>query len=174
MNQSARSIVLIGFMGTGKSSVGRLLAQQLDWPLFDIDTMIERKLKMSIAEIFSTLGEEHFRDEESDILQRLMPTRASIIVTGGGMALRESNVVRLRELGTMVCLTSDSIDLQKRLLDQSDRPLLEVEDPGWAIEQLLEKRAPLYRAAADLTIDTSSLSPNQVANSILDALALAN
>ncbi|HEY2711782.1 MAG TPA: shikimate kinase [Chthoniobacterales bacterium] len=173
MNQSARSIVLIGFMGTGKSSVGELLAERLDWPLFDIDSMIEKKLKMPIGEIFSALGEEYFRDEESDILQRLMPTR-SVIVTGGGMVLRRSNVVRLRELGTVVCLTSDVIDLQKRLLHQSDRPLLEVKDPRQAIEQLLEKRAPLYRAAADLTIDTSSLSPDQVADSILDALAIAN
>jgi shikimate kinase len=173
VNHSARSIVLIGFMGTGKSSAGRLLSQRLDWPLFDSDALIEKKLKMSIGEIFSTLGEEHFREEESDVVQRLLPTRPSIIVTGGGVVLRGSNVVRLRELGTVVCLTSEVNDLQKRLLCPSDRPLLQVEDPGRAIEQLLEKRAPLYRAAADVTINTSSLSPDQVADSILDALAIA-
>ena len=173
MNHSARSIVLIGFMGTGKSSAGRLLSQRLDWPLFDSDALIEKKLKMPIGEIFSTLGEEPFREEESDVLQHLRPTRPSIIVTGGGVVLRRSNVVRLRELGTVVCLTSEVNDLQKRLLRPSDRPLLQVEDPSRAIEQLLEKRAPLYQAAADVTVNTSSLRPDQVADSILDALAIA-
>ena len=159
-------------MGTGKSSAGRLLSQRLDWPLFDSDALIEKKLKMPIGEIFSTLGEERFREEESDVLQRLLPARPSIIVTGGGVVLRRSNVVRLRELGTVVCLTSEVNDLQKRLLRPSDRPLLQVEDPARAIQELLEKRAPLYQAAADVTINTSSLSPDQVADSILDALAI--
>lgn len=161
-------------MGTGKSSVGRLLAQRLGWPLIDTDAMIEEQLKMPVGEIFLTLGEERFRDEEGAVVQRLAPTPPSVMVTGGGAVLRAANVVRLRQLGTVVCLTSQVADLQRRLLAQPGRPLLQTDNPSRTIEELFEKRAPLYRAAAELTFDTSSLHPDQVADSILDALAVAN
>src|SRR5882672_1305827 len=102
-----RSIVLIGFMGTGKSAVGRLLASQEAWPRFDTDEMIATALRMPISEIFLRLGEELFREEETAVLEKLTVVQPSIIVTGGGAVMRPKNVARLRELGSIVCLTAN-------------------------------------------------------------------
>jgi len=167
-----RSIVLIGFMGTGKSSVGRRLAHVTGWPRFDTDQMIATALGMSITKIFAKLGEEDFREEETIVLNELDPDKLSIIVTGGGVVLRPKNVARLHELGIVVCLTANLPTLLKRLARRSHRPLLEAEDRSATVKSLLRERQPLYEKAADLTIDTSSLSHDQVAQSIQDSLAL--
>lgn len=161
-------------MGTGKSSVGRRLAQTQDWPLFDTDAMIASAVGMPIMEIFARLGEERFREEESALLQNLDPRDRSIIVTGGGAVLRPRNVVRLRELGTVVCLTADLATLHQRLAQRADRPLLQTENPAETIEILLRARAPFYQEAADFTFDTSSLSDRQVTESIRQTLALTD
>ena len=107
VSSANRSIVLIGFMGTGKSAVGRLLASQKGWPRFDTDEMIATAFKMPISEIFARLGEERFREEETALLEKLEVVQPSIIVTGGGAVMRPKNVTRLRELGRVVCLTAD-------------------------------------------------------------------
>ena len=98
-------------MGTGKSAVGRLLASQKGWPRFDTDEMIATAFKMPISEIFTRLGEERFREEETAVLEKLEVVQPSIIVTGGGAVMRPENVARLRELGSVVCLTSRSGDV---------------------------------------------------------------
>jgi shikimate kinase len=172
VNPSDRSIVLIGFMGTGKSSVGRRLARLQRWPRFDTDAIVARELGMPIMEIFTVLGEERFREEESTLLEKLDATRPSIIVTGGGTVLRPRNIARLRELGTVVCLTANLTTLRKRLARRSNRPVLQTENPAETIELLLREREPSYRSAADLTIDTSSLNHDEVAASIRQSLAL--
>jgi shikimate kinase len=172
VNAVDRSIVLIGFMGAGKSSVGRRLARLQRWPRFDTDAIVRRELGMPIMEIFTALGEERFREAESAVLEKLEADRRSIIVTGGGAVLRPRNVVSLRELGTVVCLTADLTTLRKRLARRSDRPLLQTENPE-AMETLLRAREPLYEEAADLTIDTSALDHDQVAELIRQSLALA-
>jgi len=159
-------------MGTGKSSVGRRLAHVTGWPRFDTDQMIATALGMSITKIFAKLGEEDFREEETIVLNELDPDKLSIIVTGGGVVLRPKNVARLHELGIVVCLTADLPTLLKRLARRSHRPLLEAEDRSATVKSLLRERQPLYEKAADLTIDTSSLSHDQVAQSIQDSLAL--
>ena len=164
--------MLVGFMGTGKSSVGRCLANLLGWPVFDTDAMIAEAVGMPVAEIFSKLGEERFRMEETSALERIQPAGRSIIVTGGGALLRPHNIVRLRELGTVVCLTADWPTLCERLKPVGNRPLLQSENPDATIERLLREREPLYEAAADLTIDTTSLTHAQVAESIRESLAL--
>jgi shikimate kinase len=168
-----RSIVLIGFMGTGKSSVGRRLAQATGWPRFDTDQMIATALGMSITNIFARLGEEEFREQETRALEKLDRNQLSIIVTGGGVVLRPRNVARLHELGRVFCLTANLSILEKRLARRSHRPLLETEDRAATIEALLRERQPLYEQAADIIIDTSSLTHDQVAQSIQDSLALA-
>lgn len=174
MRAADRSIVLIGFMGTGKSSVGRRLAQATGWPRFDTDQMIATALGMSITKIFARLGEEEFREQESRALEKLDRKQLSIIVTGGGVVLRPTNVVRLHELGTVFCLTADLSTLVQRLARRSHRPLLEeTENRAATIEALLRERQPLYERAADIIIDTTSLSHDQVAQSIQDSLALA-
>ena len=173
MHAANRSIVLIGFMGTGKSSVGRRLAHVTGWPRFDTDQMIATALEMSITKIFAKLGEEDFRDEESIVLEKLDADQPSIIVTGGGVVLRPKNVARLHELGTVVCLTANLPTLMKRLARRSHRPLLETEDRAATVKTLLRERQPLYEKAANLTIDTSSLTHDQVAQSIQDSLALS-
>jgi shikimate kinase len=169
-----RSIVLIGFMGTGKSAVGRLLASQEAWPRFDTDEMIATALKMPISEIFLRLGEERFRGEETAVLENLEVFEPSIIVTGGGAVMRARNVARLRELGSIVCLTANPATLLERLGLRSNRPLLQTENPEETMQTLLREREPFYQAAADFTVDTSALSHDQVAQSIRDVLALSD
>jgi shikimate kinase len=173
VNAANRSIVLIGFMGTGKSSVGRRLAEATGWPRYDIDAMIATALGMRISDIFSRLGQERFRAEEAAILEKLDAGEQSIVVTGGGAILRPENVARLRELGTVVCLTADLDTLLERLGRRPNRPLLQTENPAETVEKLLEEREPLYQKAADLTIDTTALSHDEVARSIQESLALA-
>jgi len=168
-----RSIVLIGFMGTGKSSVGRRLASLTGWPRFDTDQMIATALGMSITKIFARLGEEEFREQESRALNQLDSRQLSIIVTGGGVVLRPRNVARLHELGTVICLTANLATLVKRLARRSHRPLLETQNRAETIQTLLRERQPLYEQAADITIDTTSLTHDEVAQSIQDSLALA-
>jgi len=173
MHSANRSIVLIGFMGTGKSSVGRRLASKTGSPRFDTDQMIATALGMPITKIFARLGEERFREEETAVLEKLDAAQPSIIVTGGGVVLRAKNVERLRELGTVVCLTADLPTLLKRLARRSHRPLLQTENRVERVQTLLLEREPLYQEAADFTVDTSALSHDQVAQSIEDSLALA-
>ena len=173
VNSANRSIVLIGFMGTGKSAVGRLLALQEGWPRFDTDEMIATARKMPISEIFTRLGEERFRKEEIAVLEKLEIVQPSIIVTGGGVVMRPENVARLRELGSVVRLTADPPTLLERLGRRSGRPLLQTENPAETMQALLREREPFYQEAADFTVDTSALSHDQVAQSIRDVLALS-
>lgn len=168
-----RSIVLIGFMGTGKSSVGRRLALSRGWPRLDTDAMIAAAVRMRISEIFERLGQERFREEESAMLAKIDATQRAVIITGGGAILRPENRVRLHVLGTVFCLTATLSTLLERLGRRSDRPLLQTEDPAATVENLLRKREPLYRETADFTIDTTGMSHDQVANAIEDCLARA-
>ena len=161
-------------MGTGKSSVGRRLAEATGWPRYDTDAMIATALGMRITDIFARLGQERFRAEESAILEKLDADEQAIIVTGGGAILRPENVPRLKALGTVVCLTADLATLVERLGRRSHRPLLQTENPVETVEKLLEEREPLYRSAADITVDTTALSHDEVARSIQKSLALCD
>jgi shikimate kinase len=172
MKDGGRSIVLVGFMGTGKSSVGRRLARAQRWPRYDTDQMIALALRMPITAIFSELGEERFREEETAVLERLDPKGPCVIVAGGGAVLRPKNIMRMRELGTVVCLTASAIVLNERLGRRTDRPLLQGQNLAEKIESLLRVRESLYAEAADLTIDTSSLTHDEVAESIRKSLHL--
>lgn len=173
MAGAARSIVLIGFMGVGKSEVGKTLAKALEWKLFDTDLMVEEVFGMPIAEIFSQFGEARFREEEGAVLASIGLNCPSIIVTGGGAVLRPENVARMRELGPVVCLTTDPTTLEQRLADRNDRPLLPRDNRAETIRALLREREPHYRKAAHLTFDTSELGPEEVATLILRSLALS-
>lgn len=157
-------------MGSGKSSVGRLLARELAWPRFDTDEMVAAELGMPIPAIFAQLGEDRFRDTETAALEGLDVKAPAVIVTGGGIILRPENVRRLRTLGTVVWLTAEKTVLQERLSRRKNRPLLQTPDPAATIARLLTERQILYAGAADLTIDTSALDHQQVAHAIFEAL----
>lgn len=154
-------------MGSGKSSVGRLLARELGWPRFDTDQLVVGELGLRISEIFARFGEARFRDGETQVLADLSGAAApAVIVTGGGIVLRPENVRRLHELGSVVWLKAELAVLQERLAKRPDRPLLQTPDPKATVAQLLAERERLYAAAADFAVDTSQLDHGEVAQAI--------
>ena len=159
--------MLIGFMGAGKSSAGRALAKKLGWPRFDTDEMVSARIGLSIPEIFARLGEEAFRDAESDALRQLPDSTPAIIVTGGGIVLRPENVQALRRLGRVVHLEADEETLFRRISRRATRPLLQTENPRATLGELLLVRRPLYRETADVELDTTQLSHEEVAKAVL-------
>jgi len=164
---SARSIVLIGFMGTGKSLVGKILEQQTGFRRFDTDEIISQKLKMPIEEIFSSHGEQRFRELETETVRLLSTEEPAIIVAGGGIVLQAKNVDLLRQLGTVVWLDADEATLRTRIHRLDNRPLLRTANPQATLSELLEARQPLYSSAADLRVDTTKKNPEQIAELIL-------
>jgi shikimate kinase len=168
MKKRGHAIVLIGFMGAGKSSVGRTLARMTGRPRFDTDEMIAARFGLTISEIFEKRGEERFRDAESEALEELSIETDAIIVTGGGIVLRQTNTARLRELGAVVYLSTNEETLFRRISRRPTRPLLQTTDPRATMKELLRLRLPLYRAAADVEVDTSGLTHDEVARSILE------
>ena len=152
----------------GKSVVGKALEQKTGLPRFDTDEIISSKSKMPIKEIFSTHGEEHFRNLETETLRSMSLEEPAIIVTGGGIVLRAENMDLLRQLGTVVWLDVDEATLRTRIRGLSDRPLLQTANPRAALSELLAAREPLYRRAADLRVDVSQRNPHQIAELILE------
>jgi len=155
-------------MGVGKSLVGKALEQKTGLSRFDTDEITSSKLKMPIKEIFSTHGEEHFRNLETETLRSISLEKPAIIVTGGGIVLRAENVDLLRQLGTVVWLDADEKTLRTRIRSLSNRPLLQTANPGATLSELLAAREPLYRRAADLRVDVSQKQPEEVAELILE------
>jgi shikimate kinase len=155
-------------MGMGKSVVGKALEQETGLPRFDTDEIISSKSKMPIKEIFSTHGEEHFRNLETETLLSMSLEEPAIIVTGGGIVLRAQNVDLLRQLGTVVWLDADEATLRTRIRGLSDRPLLQTANPRAALSELLAAREPLYRRAADLRVNVSQKNPQEIAELILE------
>jgi shikimate kinase len=166
--QSGRAIVLIGFMGAGKSSVGRTLARMTGLPRFDTDEMVGVQYGLTISEIFETHGEEKFREAETDALRELSGRGQAVIVTGGGIVLRPENVDLLRALGTVVYLRADEATLFERISRRTTRPLLRTENPRATVTELLRTRLPLYEAAAEVEVGTSALNHDEVAKLILE------
>lgn len=167
---SPRSIVLIGMMGAGKSSVGRLLQRRTGLTCFDTDELVAAEFGLSIPEIFAKHGEERFRDAETEVLRKLSLPQPIIIVTGGGIVRRSENVDLLKQLGTVVALTANEETLFERASRRGERPLLQTENPRAKFSELLRTRAPLYTTAADFEIDTSSRTHDDIADEILDKI----
>ena len=170
MKKRGDAIVLIGFMGAGKSSVGRTLARMTGLGRFDTDEMIANRFGLSISEIFEAQGEEKFREAETETLRELVGRGQAIIVTGGGIVLRKENVDLLRELGAIFYLSADEDTLFARISRRTTRPLLQTADPRATLKELLAARLPLYRSAADVEVDTSRLKHEEVARKILENL----
>lgn len=154
-------------MGAGKSSVGRCLQHRIGLARLDTDELVAAKFGLSIPEIFVKHGEAKFRDAETQLLRQLAPQRPAIIVTGGGIVLRSENVDFLKKIGTIVWLMANEVTLFERASRRNDRPLLQKENPRTVFAELFKKREPLYAAAADLRVETSSISHDEVAETIL-------
>jgi shikimate kinase len=170
MKERGQSIVLIGFMGAGKSSTGRALARKTGLPRFDTDEIVAGRFGLSVTEIFVQFGEEKFRDAETEALRQLSETAPAIIVTGGGIVLRPENVEMLRKLGGVVSLEADEETLFGRISRRATRPLMQTDNPRATLAELLRVRAPLYHAVADVRLDTSRLTHDEVADAILKGL----
>lgn len=160
-----RGVVLVGFMGTGKTVVGRSLAKKLDLKFVDIDDLIEQRLGMSIEEVFQRHGEPYFRGVEKKVVAQISKGDGYVVAAGGGVVLDLENVTKLKRMGRMIHLFARPDVILNRLQDVHNRPLLEGEDRRRRIEVLLTRRASFY-ARADHEIDTSELSVEEVVEKI--------
>ena len=171
MNKTlAGRIFLTGFMGAGKSTVGRELARRLGCPFIDLDRLIEETAGTTIAEIFSTHGENYFRQLETNTLTGLPSAEACVYATGGGIFMSEDNRRFMRSTGRVVYLRAEWQTLKSRLAGSRDRPLLSAEDDWSSVKNLYTMRTPAY-ADADLVVSTDDKSVEQVAAEIFKELS---
>ena len=161
------NIVLVGFMGSGKSSVGRELARCTGFRFRDTDLLIRSRVGKSIPEIFAAYGEAFFRAQETEVLRSLEAERGMVLATGGGIVLDPANVPLLRQLGPVVWLTADEPTIWARVSRNATRPLLQTANPRQTMSQLLRARQVFYAAVADCAVDSSGLSHQQVARQVL-------
>ena len=165
------NIALIGFMGTGKTAVGQLLAKKLDSKFIELDSLIEQKAGKAIPEIFQQDGEIAFRELEIEVTKETADKKNLVIACGGGMVLNKINIDRLREEARIVHLTASPKAILKRVSsEERQRPLLEGDQPTLTIQGLLRFRKPFYERAADITIDTSKLDIDSVVEQIISKL----
>jgi len=156
------NIVLIGFMGTGKTAVGSRLAAELGFQFMDTDAIIEKDVGMHISDIFARRGEEYFREAEEKVIALAGMLDHSVIATGGGVPLRDENMRQLERNGFVVCLTARPETIRARLGNDTSRPLLERPDPRGEIERLLAARAPYYARCRE-TIATDDETVEELA-----------
>jgi shikimate kinase len=173
VNRQSRSIVLIGMMGAGKSSVGRCLHRRTGLALHDTDEIVAANFRMSIPEIFAKHGEKKFRESETEALRRMRTEEPTVIITGGGIVLRKENVEILKKQAVVVWLDGDEETLFARA-SRRNRPLLHTKHPRKAFSQILGARRILYANIADIRVDTSVLTDEEVAVAILAKLKRMN
>lgn len=160
-----RNIVIVGFMGTGKTVVAKLLAQKLKREFLELDAIIEEKEGMSIKEIFEKKGEGYFREIEKGVVRETSEKKGLVVSAGGGVIIDEENFRNLKKNSTIICLEASPDTILKRTGSNTCRPLLNVPDPKKKIEELLKKRETHYKKA-DFRIDTDGMSVEQVAEKI--------
>lgn len=160
------NIYLVGFMGTGKTAVGKELAKKKKWQFVDLDGLIELKEKCTITDIFAQNGEPYFRKLEKETLKEISQEKGFVVACGGGIVIDKDNIKRMKKTGVIICLTATPEVILKRTSRYTHRPLLNVDRPEKKIEELLKFRAPFY-AQADKTIDTSKISIKEVVSRIL-------
>jgi len=165
-SRQIQNIALIGFMGTGKSSVGQLVAAQLQFTFLDTDHVIEARANQTISEIFSQQGEPAFRELESKIVAELATRKKTVISTGGGLPTNPANLTSLKTHSLVVCLWASPEKIWERVRNQSHRPLLNEPDPLAKIRRLLAEREPCYRQA-DVLLNTEMRSLKDVAQQVV-------
>ncbi len=165
------NIALIGFMGVGKTAVGKVLAEKLGRSFVELDSLIEQKAGESIPDIFQRDGEAAFRELEIEVTKEVSKDKKLVIACGGGIVLNKINIDRLRQQSRIVYLTASPKVILKRVSsEEGQRPLLEVDNPTLTIRELLDFRKPFYEKAADIIINTSKLDINSVAEQIISKL----
>lgn len=166
----SRSVVLVGMMGSGKSSIGRRLAARLCVPFADADSEIETAAGMSISDIFATYGEAHFRAGETRVIARLLEGAPQVLATGGGAFMNADTRGNIAARGISVWLKAEFEVLMRRIKRRQDRPLLKTDNPGETLRALMAERYPVY-AEADLTIQSREVPHEKIVDEIVEALA---
>ncbi len=166
----ARSIVLVGMMGAGKSSIGRRLAAELGLPFVDADNEIEAAAGMTIPEIFETHGEPYFRSGEARVIARLLDGGPQVLASGGGAFINPQTRALIGARGVSVWLKADLDVLLRRIKRRSDRPLLKTDNPEQALRHLIDERYPIY-AEADMTVLSRDVSHETIVADIIAGLA---
>jgi shikimate kinase len=164
-----RSLVLVGMMGAGKSTIGRRLAARLRLPFLDADSEIEAAAGMSIPEIFERHGEPHFRDGEARVIARLLEGGPVVLATGGGAFMREETRKRIGDKAVSIWLKVDADIIMRRVRRRADRPLLQTSDPEATVGRLIEEREPIY-CLADLTIWSRDVPHEKIVDECVEAL----
>ena len=162
------NIILIGFMGSGKSTVGRMLARRLRFEFLDTDRLIEERSRMTIKVMFEQHGEPYFRERETATLESLAGIRRNVLATGGGIVTQPRNVPVLHSLGWVVQLTADPDELYARVAKSTGRPLLNTENPRERVRDMVALRKPLYEAAANFTVNSTGMPRERVVDAIID------
>ena len=164
------NIALIGFMGSGKSTIGRILSKKLGLLFIDIDKVIQLSEGKSIGEIFRSSGEEYFRKIETRVIKKIFLNKNCVFACGGGVVKSKENINVIRKNSIIVYLYISSEEAYIRLKEVKDRPLLEVKDRQGAIKKMIEDREILYRKSADVTVDNTKKKPEIVASEIISKL----
>jgi shikimate kinase len=166
----ARSVVLVGMMGAGKSSIGRRLGTRLGIPFVDADTEIEKAAGMSITDIFATHGEPDFRAGEARVIARLLDGGPQVLATGGGAFMNADTRAAITAKGVSIWLSADFETLMRRIKRRQDRPLLHTDDPAATLQQLIETRYPVY-GLADFTVQSREVPHDKIVDEIIAALS---
>ena len=164
-----KTIVLVGLMGAGKTSVGRLLAKRLDLEFIDADDEIEQAAQCSIEQIFESHGEAEFRDGERRVIARLLTGPTHVLATGGGAFMRKETRDAIRGRGISVWLRADLDLLLRRVSRRKNRPLLRNENPRQTLEKLMEERYPVY-AEADIGVDSGDRPPGTIVDNVIESI----
>lgn len=166
------NLVLIGFMGTGKTSIGKLAACSLGFEFVDTDAMIVKKARKAIPRIFAEDGEAAFRDMETSILHKLKGRGNLVVSTGGGIVLREENRALLKDIGFTVWLSAKPETIYGRVATNRGRPLLRTKNPRETISQMMAERESFYNDTCEMKVDTDDLSLDEVAYGIVESARL--
>lgn len=167
ISPARKNIILIGFMGSGKTSSGQVIAARLEFQFVDTDQWIVQNTGLQITELFEKHGEAYFRDQETLALESLRNQTRQVIATGGGIVLRKNNVALLQRLGFVAWLTASEEMIFERVSRNNKRPLMQTENPRETIHQLLTQRNPLYASAAQFTIDTDGRTHEEIADAVI-------
>lgn len=168
------NIVLIGFMGAGKSTIARTLSEKYGLEVVEMDQLISEREKMSIPEIFETHGEEYFRNLETELLIELQDRKNVVVSCGGGVPMRECNVAEMKKNGRVVLLSASAEVILERVKDSHDRPVIEGNKTVAYIRSLMEKRREKYMAAADFIVNTDKKSAEEICRQLVEKLEESN